>query len=1095
MDSRRGTNHIYLYNIPDSTETQITSVGGTKVRPRISGNRVVWADHRNGKWDIYNYNFNYPGLGDYPLIDYAGDQYYPDIYGDTLVYVDQSAGTFSGNLFMYDIAAGTFPVQITDDNMGPQFSPSIYKHLIAYQTYSGPGADIFLYDAYRQEIVTVCDDPNEQRNPTIYGRRIFWEDNRNGNWDIYMFYYYYYTGAMLHLEWPLSPILEHNMAVKPNQADPHIWGNNLVFADDQNGNWDIYMYSFHNKLWGTLIPISTAPDDEFGPRVFADKIVWYDDQDPSPSIISQSDIFLWKRPPGADLAISASDNPDPVKTGDYITYMFNVMNLGPMNATGVVMTDTLSSNVNFVSANCNLGVCTHLGNYITWTIGNLPSDSSAVIRIIVQTTNDGVVGNRAGITGNEIDRVPENNAVYLKTRVSDFISVTVDEGSSPSISIDSFGKVHISYLTDSWDGDLMYASNASGLWETQMLDNSGNIQSSAIVVDASGNVHISYVDYDWSTTAKLKYTNNMGGSWQSAEILVENTVGFWPLSMDIDSYNKLHISYCETGSMASSAPLKYLTNESGNWSLSGVGTNIYAYDYASIAADKAGNVHFSYYDLGLGLGLGYVTDAPTGTWQAPVAVEGNWSGAQLEGMVTDIVVDSLNRPHISYVSGGGDPRQDTRYAVKTGGVWNTTFIDSGEFQSYGNRIDVDTEGNPHILYYHSLSNELRYATNASGTWVRKYVDGDQGFYVWDDGRVFDIATDPQGKVHLCYTKNGKVKYTTNAQYTSHYGGGEDGTGGYYFANSTNGASGSPTQPTYDWIDPVASGHTEITNWTSGDGNNGFFGPQSIGFNFAFFDSTYTDLYIGSNGYLTFRNGYTFTADDASIPHVDEPNNLLAACAMDLNLDNSAHPDAHVYYGGDNSHFVVTYWHAYDLGSATDYITFQVILYPNGNIKYQYNNLESTDPLPDAIGNNALVGIENYFGTEGITYRNNGAGGPLFGSPLALMFGKNDLVLPIEDPGSVNIPNEFVLMQNFPNPFNPSTTIRYALPRVQEVEISIYNILGQQVRTFRLGKKHPGVHQITWDGRNIHGNAVGTGIYIYRLKAGDFVSTKKMILLH
>ncbi len=1091
-DHRSGLPHIYCYNILDSAETQLSTVGSTKSEPRISGDRVIWADNRNGKWDIYNYNFNYPGLGDYPLIDYPGDQNYADICGDTLVYIDHSAGPYSGNLFMYDIAAGTFPEQITDDNMGPQFSPSICKHLIVFQTYSGPSADIYLYNTYTQEFLTVCDDPNEQRNPTIYGRRIFWEDNRNGNWDIYMLYYYYYTGAMLHLEWPLSAILEQKMAVKPNQADPHIWGNNLVFADDQSGNWDIYMYSFHNKLWGTLIPISTAPDDEFGPRIFNDKIVWFDDQDPSPSIISQSDIFLWERPPGADLAISGSDEPDPVKTGNTITYLFNVMNLGPLDATGVVMTDTLSSFVNFVSANCNTGTCTQLGNYLTWTIGDLPSDSSAVLRITVQTTTDTVVENRAGIAGNEIDRVSANNKVFLRTRVSDFIAATVDEGSSPSLALDNMGKVHVTYLTDSWGGDLMYASNASGLWETQVLDNSGNVQSAAIVVDAAGNVHICYVENDWISAAKLKYTNNTGGTWQPAEILTENSSGFWPLSMDIDPYDKLHISYCETGSMASSAPLKYLTNESGNWNLSGVGSSIYAYDYAAVAADNTGNVHLSYYAINIG--CSYITDRPGGTWQAPAVVDVNWSGGQLEGMMTDIVVDSLDRPHISYVSGGGNPRQDTWYAVKTAGVWNTTFIDDGDFQSYGNRIDIDPDNNPHILYYHSQSNQLRYATNASGSWVRKYVDGEQGFNMWDDGRVFDIASDPQGKVHLCYTKNGEVKYTTNAQYTSHYGGGEDGTGGYFFANSTNGASGSPSQPTYNWIDPITAGHSEITNWTSGDGHDGFFGPQALNFNFGFFDSTYNEVYIGSNGYLTFGDGYDLTATDASIPNIDEPNNLIAGCAMDLNLDYGTFADAHVYYGGDNSHFVVTYWHAHDEGSVPDYITLQIILYPNGNIKYQYNNLESTDPLPNSIGDDALVGIENYNGTQGISYRNNGSGGPLFGSPLAVMFGKNNLYLPIEELKSSAVPVDYALMQNFPNPFNPSTTIRYALPRIQKVEITIFNILGQKIRSFQWDKQLPGVHQVIWDGNNSQGVSAGTGMYFYRITTGEFTAVRKMLLI-
>lgn len=1085
LDNRTVTEeHIYLYHIPDSALTQITTDGGTKGHPKISGNRVVWADHRNGKWDIYNYNINNPGLGDYPLIDYSGDQEEPDLYGDSLAYIDKSGGTSSSNLYFYNIATGNFPLQITDDAMGQQFHPSVSQYGIAFQTGFG---NIFLYQFYTQEILDVCTEAGEQRNPVMDGRRIFWEDNRNGNWDIYMFYYFYYTGAMLHLEWPLTPILEHNMAVKPNQADPHIWGDNLVFADDRNGNWDIYMYSFHNKLWGTLIPISTAPDDEFGPRACGDRIVWYDDEDPNPSIISESDVFMWERPPGADLAISGVDEPDPVKMGDYVTYTFNVRNLGPLDATGVVMSDTLSSYVNFISATCSQGACTQLGNYLTWTVGDLPSDSSAVIRIMVQTSTDGRFVNRAGVAGNEIDQVPDNNEIILRTTVKMFAEYFIDNGASPRVATDILGNAHVCYVSDQYGGSLYYATNAHGYWEIETVVSAADIMNPAIVANPSGDVHICYAQGDGFSNS-INYINKIGGVWSTPEIIEANAGEALCTNIDIDHSGYVHISYLT--SMWSGANLIYVNNTSGSWVSTTVFNN--AYNSASMDIDVNGYAHLCFYGLTPWAGPGYVTNAPNGIWQSPDTIEVDWRGGQLESLVIDIAIDRTAIPHVSYVGQvNGNGQEDYKYATKVGGTWQNLKIDDGEFYGGEHAISVSPSNNVHISYHHIGSEEIRYSTNETGSFENHLVD-ESGWDWWFESN--DVTTDSLNKVHICYVRSGGVYYVTNAEYSSHYGGGNSGTGGYYFANSTSGASGSPSQPTYDWIDPVASGHTEITSWTSGNGNDGYFGPQAIGFNFAFFDSTYTDLYIQSNGYLTFKDGYVLTAENASIPHIDEPNNLLAACAMDLDLDNAVHPDAHVYYGGDNSHFVVTYWHAYDLGSSTDYITFQVILYPDGNIKYQYNNLESTDPLPDTIGGDALVGIENYFGTEGISYRNNGAGGPLFGSPLALVFGKNNLYLPIEDQKNQNIPRDYALMQNFPNPFNPSTTIRYALPRAQEVEITVYNILGQKIRLFQLGKQLPGVYQVIWDGKNTLGNPVGTGMYIYRMKAGDFVRVKKMILM-
>lgn len=96
--------------------------------------------------------------------------------------------------------------------------------------------------------------------------------------------------------------------------------------------------------------------------------------------------------------------------------------------------------------------------------------------------------------------------------------------------------------------------------------------------------------------------------------------------------------------------------------------------------------------------------------------------------------------------------------------------------------------------------------------------------------------------------------------------------------------------------------------------------------------------------------------------------------------------------------------------------------------------------------------------------------------------------------SFNRPQDFALAQNYPNPFNPSTMIQYELPRAVHVQLAIYNLLGEKVRTLIDEKESAGVKQITWDGRNDRGEAVSSGVYLYRLQVGEFVLTKKMALL-
>jgi len=94
----------------------------------------------------------------------------------------------------------------------------------------------------------------------------------------------------------------------------------------------------------------------------------------------------------------------------------------------------------------------------------------------------------------------------------------------------------------------------------------------------------------------------------------------------------------------------------------------------------------------------------------------------------------------------------------------------------------------------------------------------------------------------------------------------------------------------------------------------------------------------------------------------------------------------------------------------------------------------------------------------------------------------------------DLPGQYELSQNYPNPFNPSSTIKYSLPTRSDVSISILNILGQRVRVLFQGTKSAGEHQVVWDGRSDSGTPVSSGVYFYRVVAGDFAESKKMVLL-
>jgi len=93
-----------------------------------------------------------------------------------------------------------------------------------------------------------------------------------------------------------------------------------------------------------------------------------------------------------------------------------------------------------------------------------------------------------------------------------------------------------------------------------------------------------------------------------------------------------------------------------------------------------------------------------------------------------------------------------------------------------------------------------------------------------------------------------------------------------------------------------------------------------------------------------------------------------------------------------------------------------------------------------------------------------------------------------------IPGEFALHQNFPNPFNPSTEIRFDLPEEGKVYLAIYNLMGQKIRTLFSDNMTPGYHAILWDGTNDMGSHVSTGMYFYSIQSSEFQATKKMLFL-
>ena len=101
---------------------------------------------------------------------------------------------------------------------------------------------------------------------------------------------------------------------------------------------------------------------------------------------------------------------------------------------------------------------------------------------------------------------------------------------------------------------------------------------------------------------------------------------------------------------------------------------------------------------------------------------------------------------------------------------------------------------------------------------------------------------------------------------------------------------------------------------------------------------------------------------------------------------------------------------------------------------------------------------------------------------------------VEMSDQASVPQAFALAQNAPNPFNSNTVIRFALPQPSQVELTIYNLLGQPVAVLVQGPSEAGTFSVRWDGRNQAGHELTSGVYLYQLRAGEYTEVRKLLLL-
>jgi serine protease AprX len=344
-------------------------------------------------------------------------------------------------------------------------------------------------------------------------------------------------------------------------------------------------------------------------------------------------------------------------------------------------------------------------------------------------------------------------------------------------------------------------------------------------------------------------------------------------------------------------------------------------------------------------------------------------------------------------------------------------------------------------------------------------------------------------------------------------------------------SDEPGGPVFNWFD-ISSIGTQITSW-SGSADDGY-ATVTLPFAFPFYGGSITNsINVCTNGFIS-SNSTTTAYSNTAIPDVEDPNGALYAFWEDLTL--SSQGSVRTYYDAPGSRFIIQWTGVPRYSGSSDSLTFQIVLQSSGSILYQYLRMASTTL------NSATIGVENATGSIALqvsynqsyvhnglailisndilpwasVYPTSGLLGPgdsasveLRIHPAGLIAGRlynGKMTVSGNSPTSQTIriglststtdvpvekgiPSTFSLGQNYPNPFNPVTTITYALPKPIHVQLTVYDVLGREVQALVNGMETAGFKSVRFDGSRF-----ASGFYFYRIQAGDFVQTRKLLLV-
>jgi TolB protein len=238
-DYRNGNSDIYFYNLTSQTETRITTSTATQKNPDIDGNYVVWQDNRNGNWDIYFYDLS---TRSERRLTMSASNEDPKVSGNFVVFgrwvtIDN---ILRQAVFAYELSTGN-ERQISSTGYSND-NPAIFNSRVVYEsarTFELKGQnEVVMYDLV-SGATWETSHPSDQENPAVDEYYIVYEDYRYSVYDFKTNIVTYYSDIYLYnLNTEVETQITNNTK---NQVNPAVQGGRIVYQDDRNGNWDIYM--------------------------------------------------------------------------------------------------------------------------------------------------------------------------------------------------------------------------------------------------------------------------------------------------------------------------------------------------------------------------------------------------------------------------------------------------------------------------------------------------------------------------------------------------------------------------------------------------------------------------------------------------------------------------------------------------------------------------------------------------------------------------------------------------------------------------------------------------------------------------------------